>query len=255
MSVKMKTAIHAGKHTVGMFLSEIAHPNLIRLMQAAGAEFVVVDCEHGYFDYSQVAAIAAVASGIDFPMIVRMPGLSRECVQKYLDAGVDGVWVPMLETAEQARELVRLGKYAPLGQRGISTMRPHSNYAPGKLTEYTKKANDRTMLFAQIETRKGAENAEEIAAVKGLDGIFIGPNDLACDLGCTGDFNTPVMEETIAHILSAAKAHGMPCGIVASNPEFLKKWAARGMTMFSCDSELGLLKKGIQSMLSCVGLT
>ena len=255
MSAELKTKLREGKNVVGMFLSEIAHPNLVRLMQAAGAEFVIVDCEHGYFDYAQVAAIAAVASGIGFPMIVRMPCLSREPVQKYLDAGADGVWVPMLETREQAEELVRLGKYAPMGQRGISTMRPHSNYAPGKLTEYIGKANERTMLFAQIETRRGAENAGAIAAVEGLDGVFVGPNDLACDLGCTGDFNTPVMERTIGSVLEAVRKAGKPCGIVASNPEFLRRWAARGMTMFSCDSELGLLKKGIQNMVASVGLS
>ncbi len=255
MSAELKTKLREGKNVVGMFLSEIAHPNLVRLMQAAGAEFVIVDCEHGYFDYAQVAAIAAVASGIGFPMIVRMPCLSREPVQKYLDAGADGVWVPMLETREQAEELVRLGKYAPMGQRGISTMRPHSNYAPGKLTEYIGKANERTMLFAQIETRRGAENAGAIAAVEGLDGVFVGPNDLACDLGCTGDFNTPVMERTIGSVLEAVRKVGKPCGIVASNPEFLRRWAARGMTMFSCDSELGLLKKGIQNMVASVGLS
>ena len=255
MSAELKTKRREGKNVVGMFLSEIAHPNLVRLMQAAGAEFVIVDCEHGYFDYAQVAAIAAVASGIGFPMIVRMPCLSREPVQKYLDAGADGVWVPMLETREQAEELVRLGKYAPMGQRGISTMRPHSNYAPGKLTEYIGKANERTMLFAQIETRRGAENAGAIAAVEGLDGVFVGPNDLACDLGCTGDFNTPVMERTIGSVLEAVRKAGKPCGIVASNPEFLRRWAARGMTMFSCDSELGLLKKGVQNMVASVGLS
>ena len=255
MSAELKTKLREGKNVVGMFLSEIAHPNLVRLMQAAGAEFVIVDCEHGYFDYAQVAAIAAVASGIGFPMIVRMPCLSREPVQKYLDAGADGVWVPMLETREQAEELVRLGKYAPMGQRGISTMRPHSNYAPGKLTEYIGKANERTMLYAQIETRRGAENAGAIAAVEGLDGVFVGPNDLACDLGCTGDFNTPVMERTIGSVLEAVRKAGKPCGIVASNPEFLRRWAARGMTMFSCDSELGLLKKGIQNMVASVGLS
>ena len=159
MQSTMKADIRAGRTVLGMFLSEIAHPNLIRLMKAAGAQFVVVDCEHGYFDYSQVAAIAAVASGIDFPMIVRMPSLQREHVQKYLDAGAEGVWVPMLETREQAEELVRLSKYAPLGQRGISTMRPHSDYAPGKLTEYMEKANGHTMAFAQIETRRAVENA------------------------------------------------------------------------------------------------
>ncbi len=255
MQSSMKAEISAGKTIVGMFLSEIAHPNLIRLMKAAGAQFVVVDCEHGYFDYSQVAAIAAVASGIGFPMIVRMPCLTRENVQKYLDSGVEGVWVPMLETREEAEELVRLSKYAPMGERGISTMRPHSDYAPGKLTEYMEKANGRTMCFAQIESRRAVENIDEIAAVEGLDGLFIGPNDMACDMGCTGQFETPEMEAAIGRVLNAAKKHGKPCGIVASNPDFLRKWAARGMTMFSCDSELGLLKKGIQNMLDRVGLT
>ena len=248
----MKSEIREGKTVLGMFLSEIAHPNLIRVMQAAGADFVVVDCEHGYFDYSQVAAIAAVGSGFGFPVIVRIPSLKREYIQKYLDAGVDGVWVPMLETREQAEELVKFSKYSPMGKRGISTMRPHSDYNPGKLTEYTEKANARTMCFAQIETRKGAENAHEIATVPGLDGIFIGPNDMADDLGCMGDFNTPVMEETLQLIVDACKESGIPCGIVASNPEFLRKWAGRGMTMFSCDSELGLLKKGIQAMIKQV---
>lgn len=244
----MKERIHQGGMVLGAFLSEIAAPNLTRLMQAAGLDFVIVDCEHGYFDYSQVAAIAAVGSGVGFPVIVRVPQITRECVQKYLDAGVDGLLVPMLETPEQARQLVRFGKYAPEGARGISTMRPHSNYNPGKLTEYTVRANRRTMFFAQIETHTGVANAAEIAAVPGLDGMFVGPNDLACDLGCTGQFNTPEMEEAIAQVVGAGRQAGKPTGIIASNPAFLRHWQQKGMTMFSCDSELGLLKKGIQAM-------
>ena len=247
--MNMKSKLTAKEVLRGMFLSEIAAPNLMRLMQAAGVDFTIVDCEHGYFDFSQVAAIAAVGNGIGFPVIVRVPHISRDCIQKYLDAGVDGLLVPMLETEEQARELVRLGKYAPLGARGISTMRPHSNYNPGKLTDYMQKANDRVMLFAQIETAKGVGNIDKICAVNGLDGVFIGPNDLACDLGHTGDFNTPDMEAAIGTVLNAANVHGLPSGIIASNPAFLKKWEAAGMRMFSCDSELGLLKKGIQAML------
>ena len=245
----MKETIQAGGAVLGAFLSEIGAPNLVRLMQAAGLDFVIVDCEHGYFDYSQVAAIASVANGIQFPVIVRIPQISRECIQKYLDAGVDGILVPMLETEEQARALVHLSKYAPLGARGISTMRPHSNYNPGKLAEYTRKANGRTMLFAQIETRLGVSNAEKIAAVAGIDGLLIGPNDLACDLGHMGQFHTPDMEEAIGQVLQAAKDNGLPCGIIASDTAFLRMWRQRGMTIFSCDSELGLLKKGIQGMV------
>lgn len=233
---------------LGMFLSEIAAPNLIRVMQASSIDFVIVDCEHGYFDYSQIAAIAAVANGIGFPIIVRIPQISREHVQKYLDAGVDGLLVPMLETPEQAKMLVKLAKYAPVGCRGISTMRPHSNYAPGDLKIYTQRANERIMLFAQIESRAGVENAREIAGVKGLDGIFIGPNDLACDLGHMGEFNTEQMDLAISRILAAAQTYKLPCGIISSNSTFLRKWIEKGMTMLSCDSELGLLKKGIMEM-------
>ncbi|WP_303150531.1 HpcH/HpaI aldolase/citrate lyase family protein [uncultured Cloacibacillus sp.] len=248
----MKEKIHNGETVVGMFLSEIAAPNLIRLMQVAGVDFVVVDCEHGYFDYSQVAAIASVANGINFPIIVRIPEISRSCIQKYLDAGVDGIWVPMIRTAEQVKKLIEFGKYYPDGMRGISTMRPHSNYAPGKLVDYVKAANKRTMFFVQIENRDAVNNIEEIVDVKDLDGIFIGPNDLACDLGHLGNFDTPDMDDAILKVIKTAQKKNIPVGMVASNPEYLRKWAQAGMTMFSCDSELGLLKKGIQQMLSKV---
>ncbi len=234
---------------VGAFLSEIGAPNLIRLMQASGLDYVIVDCEHGYFDFSQVAAIAAVGNGIGFPIVVRVPNVSRDCIQKYLDAGVDGILVPMLETVEQAKALVHFGKYMPEGGRGISTMRPHSNYNPGKLTEYMEKANKGIMLFAQIETKLGVENAEKIAAINGIDALLVGPNDLACDLGTVGDFQTPEIQECFKKVVAACEKAGKPSGIIASDVKFLRECEALGMTLFSCNSELGLLKSGIQSML------
>lgn len=245
----MKNNIRAGKELTGMFLSEIAAPNLLRLMKAAGVDFVIVDCEHGYFDYSQVAAIAAVGNGIGFPVIVRVPALTREPVQKYLDAGVDGLLVPMLETPEMARQLVLLSKYAPEGKRGISTMRPHSNYNPGKLTEYTAAANGRILLFAQIESKRGVDNIGEIVRVPGIDGVLMGPNDLACDLGKMGDFSTPEIRACIDRVIGAAKEAGIPSGIITSSADLIRECRLKGMTLFSCDSELGLLKKGIAEML------
>lgn len=218
-------------------------------MQASGLDYVIVDCEHGYFDYAQVAAIAAVGNGIGFPVIVRVPFVGREPIQKYMDAGVDGILVPDLETREQAELLVQYGKYAPEGRRGISTMRPHSNYNPGKLTEYTAAANGRTMLFAQIESRTGVNNIAEITSVPGIDGVIIGPNDMACDLGTMGNFDTPEMEECINAVIVSAKRAGIPSGIITSKTDFIKRCRKKGMTLFSCDSELGLLKKGIQAML------
>ncbi|MCI9163794.1 MAG: hypothetical protein HFG59_11185 [Lachnospiraceae bacterium] len=244
----MKQRIRAGEELTGMFLSEVAAPNLLRLMQAAGLDYVIIDCEHGSFDYSQVSALAAVGNGIHFPVIIRIPSASRECIQKYLDAGADGLLLPMTESAEQVQKMVRYGLYAPEGKRGISTMRPHSNYNPGRLAEYTKKANDRVMLFVQIETKKGVEGIGEILKVPGVDGVWIGPNDLACDLGGIGDFSVPGMEESIERVIAAAKACRLPCGIISSKADMIRKYREKGMTMFSCDSEMGLLKKGILAM-------
>lgn len=247
--MSFKEDIKNGKKVTGMFLSEIAHPNLIRLMKVAGVDFVVIDCEHGYFDYSQVAAIAAVGSGINFPVIVRIPEISRGCIQKYLDSGVSGVWAPDVKTVEMAQLLVEYAKYEPIGKRGISTMRPHSDYNPGKLTDYIKIANEKTMVFLQIESREGANNLNGMLQSKAIDGVFVGPNDMACDLGHTGDFTTSDMEECIESVVCACKQHDVPCGIVASDAKYLQHWAEKGMSMFSCNSELGLLKKGIQQML------
>ena len=151
----MRQRIRAGEELTGMFLSEVAAPNLLRLMQAAGLDYVIVDCEHGSFDYSQVSALAAVANGIRFPMIVRIPSADRECIQKYLDAGADGLLVPMTESVKQAEQLVRFGRYAPEGKRGISTMRPHSNYNPGVLTEYTSRPMSVSCFLSRLRRKEG----------------------------------------------------------------------------------------------------
>lgn len=236
------------RSNLGMFLSEIAAPNLIRLMQAAGLDYVIVDCEHGSFDFAQVAAIAAVANGIGFPIIVRVPNISREYIQKYLDMGVDGILVPMLETIEQARDLVRFGKYRPEGARGISTMRSHSNYNPENLITYMQKANRSVMLFAQIETKLGVENVTEIAKVDGINGLFIGPNDLSCDLDCIENFHAPQMQKAIKKVIKACNNVGKVSGIITSDIEFLRHCEKMGMCVLSCNSELGLLKNAMQSM-------
>ena len=252
--MSFKRDIKAGRKVTGIFLSEIAHPNLVRLTRVAGADFMVIDCEHGYFDYSQVASIAAIGTTTNFPIIVRIPEIDRGCIQKYLDSGVEGIWAPDVRTVEMAKALVTFSKYEPLGKRGISTMRPHSEYNPGKLTDYIRKANDTTMVFLQIESREGANNLDSMLDIAGIDGVFVGPNDMACDLGHTGNFNTPDMEECIEDVVRTCKNHSMPCGIVASNPDYLRHWAEKGMTMFSCNSEIGLLKKGIQQMLKDTNL-
>ena len=228
---------------IGTMLSEVANPNMLRVFRAAGFAFVIVDCEHGYFSLPQVAGLAAVANGMSFPLIVRIPGVERECILKYLDSGVDGILIPMMDTAETMRSAVAFAKYQPLGKRGISVTRAHSEYTPGPLAGYLERSNRRTMVFAQIETAEGVANAGEIAGVDGLDGLFIGPNDLAADLGSLGRFDTDEVVMAMNRVIAACRAAGKPTGCISSDTGFLRRCMDMGMTLVSCNSEVGMVLK------------
>lgn len=239
----LKQRIKQGETVVGTMLSEISTANVVRVMKTAGFEFIIVDCEHGYFDFSQLANIISVACGFDMPIIVRIPTIERGFITKVLDMGGLGILVPMVSTVEDARKVVELAKYPPLGLRGVSTTRAHTNYNPPPLEEYIKIANERTIVFTQIETREGVSNAEGIAAVDGVDGLIVGPNDLATNQGWAGHLETPQMDASVRKVITAAKNCGKASGIIDSHVDFLKKWQAQGMNVFSCSSEIGMMMK------------
>lgn len=243
----IKKKMNNGEIVFGMMLSEVATPNTVRIMDAAGYEFMIVDCEHGYFDFSQLANLASVGNGLNMTMLVRIPAIAKEFVAKCLDMSMDGVLVPMVNTAEDAKKIVQLVKYPPMGTRGISTTRAHTNYAPPALDEYIKNANQRTIIMVQIESRQAVENVDEIAAVDGIDALMVGPNDMAVDFGTPGKLETPEMEAAIFKVIEASKKAGKPCGIIDSHVPFLRKWRDRGMNIFSCGSEVGMIMSSAKS--------
>jgi 2-dehydro-3-deoxyglucarate aldolase/4-hydroxy-2-oxoheptanedioate aldolase len=237
---------------VGCFVSEFTSPNILRVLKVGGVEFFIVDAEHGAFDISHISAFSAVANGLGIPIFIRVPGLERDFSQKSLDAGADGIVFPMVSTAEDAALAVRLTKYPPLGARGASAMRPHSEYDPGKLGPYMEKANSRVSTFVQIETAKGVENAESIANTPGIDAVFVGPNDLSIDLGKPGDSSSPEVRDAISRVVRAANRAGKPSGIITSNVDFILWCKAEGMKILSCNSEVGLMLNGAKAMVAAL---
>lgn len=245
----LKERINKNEVVLGTMLSEVYTPNVVRVIKAGGMEFIIIDSEHGYFDYSQIANIVAVCNGFDIPIIVRVPNIDRASITKVLDMGVDGLLIPMVNTALDAENVVNYAKYAPLGARGISTTRAHTNYEPPKLSEYIEHANNKTIILAQIETKQALLNADKIIEVEGIDALIIGPNDLAIDLGTPGDFETASMEKSIETVVASARKAKKPCGIVASNIGFLHKCKDMGMTIFSCNSEVGMIKSASKKIV------
>lgn len=240
----LKQKLENREDVLSTMISEITSANLPRMLKQSGFDFVIIDCEHGPFDFSQLAAMMAVSNSIDLKTLVRIPLITREWITKVLDMGADGLLIPMVSTRQDAEKIVSLAKYAPLGQRGLSTMRAHTGYVPPKLADYMETANARTILLAQIETRQGVDNAEAIAAVPGIDALVIGPSDLSADLGHPGESNCAEMKEAVARVCEAAIKMGKSCGTVSTNVEYLSYGRQQGMNLFNMGSELGMIING-----------
>ena len=238
-------------YRAGIMINEIPFSNLPVLFRQCGLDFYIIDGEHGSFDYREfygMVCSARLIGGIE--TIVRLPSNARKDIIKLMDMGADSLLLPMTNCAEDIRRVVKYAKYSPVGERGISTMRAHTLYAPPPLAEYMRSANERTRVYAQIETAEGVENIDEILSVEGVAGFFMGPNDLSDAYGCLTDGAAPQIMRAIEKTAESAKKHGKASGIITGNAAYIRKAKASGMTMFSKGSELSLLAEGLRKTVS-----
>jgi len=227
---------------MGVMLSEMTFPNYPVIFKNCGLDFFIIDNEHGAFDYSAVSALLMNSRLSGFNSIIRLGSNSRDSIIKFADAGTDGFLLPMTDCAEDIKKVVEYAKYMPIGKRGISTTRAHTLYNPPELNEYMSAANERIKVYAQIETKMGVENIKEILNIEGVDGVFIGPNDLSADLGCIGDIK-PVLDciETVA---DAVRKAGKVWGVITQNSKIISFSKENDVNMISYGSELNMIKDG-----------
>ena len=154
----------------------------------------------------------------------------------------------MVKDADDAKRLVGFGKYQPTGNRGLSINRAHSRYAPGDMNEYLAAANRRVRLYAQIELVSALEDVERIAAVDGIDGIFVGPTDLSMALGVFNRLDSPVLLDACRRVAEAAGAAGKVSGIITGNAGLIIACRAFGMSVFCMGSETRLLSSGLSNI-------
>lgn len=240
----LKERLRNGEQVLGTMVTTFASPDIAKILQVCGFDFLIVDCEHGSFTTREVANIIAVARGIGMPALVRIPEMRREHALKFMEMGASGLLLPNTESAEQAKMLVDCTKYAPLGHRGVSLSRPHTDFMKVSGATYMPQANDETILMCQIESRKGVENVEEIIAVEGIDVAFIGPNDMSQDYGILGQFEHPEIVAAFEKIVAAAQANGKWAGAHFGGAAPLKPWLKKGMQINMWNSDNGLLALG-----------
>lgn len=245
----LKQRLKIGEQVLGTMITTFASPDIAKIVYNAGFDFMMVDCEHGAFTTREVANIIAEARGIAFPVLVRIPEMRREHALKFMEMGASGLLLPNTESVEQARMLVDCAKYMPLGHRGVSLSRPHTDFV--KVSDgqtYMREANENTLLLCQIESRLGVEKIDEIMGVEGIDAALIGPNDMTQDYSILDHFFDPEIVAAFKKVIAAAARHGKWSGVHFGAAENLKPWLERGMTLNMCSSDCGLLLQGAKAM-------
>lgn len=230
----------------GTMLSEIPFDNFPVIAKNCGLDFFIIDNEHGGFDYSAILRLATISSLASIRAVARIGDSSRSHITKLADMGIRAFLLPMTNTAGDIQKVVEYAKYPPLGKRGVSTTRAHTLYNPPSLSEYMPKANSEMKIYAQIETVLGVENVEDILKVPGVDGIFIGPNDLSVDIGCADD-KTPVYDY-IKKASDAANSAGKVWGIITTDKKLIDFSILHGAGMISVGSELNMLINGCKKI-------
>ncbi|KAK8090044.1 HpcH/HpaI aldolase/citrate lyase family protein [Apiospora hydei] len=206
------------------------------LARSDGIDWVMVDCEHGNIDDAAMhEAVPAIASCGVSPL-VRLPDMQGWMIKRALDAGAHGILIPLLRSAEEARKVVAAAKFPPVGQRGLGSPFAMERFTPvPTMTEYLQTANDSLLTMVQIETKEALEAVEEIAAVPGVDLLFVGPFDLGNNIGLPilDGVMEPGLEEAIDRILAVAHVAGKKAAFFATSGPQAKKYADKGFDMIS----------------------
>jgi 2-keto-3-deoxy-L-rhamnonate aldolase RhmA len=197
---------------VGHFVVEFCTPGIGHIMKSAGCDFVLFDMEHSGFGFETVKSGIRYMQAADLPAIVRVPSKAYHHIARACDMGAEGVMLPMVGSAAEARKILDCMKYYPDGARGVALQVAHDDYRPGPVPQKLAAANKRTTFFAQIETADGVKNADAIAAVPGVDCLWVGHFDLSVSLGIPGEFDSPKFAKAIERVIAATRKHGKALG-------------------------------------------
>ncbi|MFM2480745.1 2-dehydro-3-deoxyglucarate aldolase [Celerinatantimonas sp. YJH-8] len=235
----LRQKLQAKERLIGCW-SALANPISTEILGLAGFDWILLDVEHSTNDYSDlIPQLMALKNSPSTP-IVRPQANRPEIIKKLLDIGFYNFLIPYVEDAEQAQLAVSATRYPPLGIRGVSVA--HRSNQFGTITDYFEKINDSISVIVQIESQKGVDNVQEIAAIEGIDGIFIGPADLSASLGHLGNPGHPDVQKTIRYVFDQAAKAGKTSGILAPNREDALRYLEWGANFVGVGSDLGLFK-------------
>ena len=253
MENKLRIMLEKGERPFGTFF-ELGGANVAEALGQTGLDYIIIDNEHGPFDVeSSVESIRACESSGLTP-ICRVREISRPAVLKLLDQGAAGLIVPCVDTVEQVHKLVEYAKYAPVGRRGFSGSRKdrwgYAYPATMSIEEQMAFWNRETLLIPQCETMGCLEHIEEVAAIPGVDGIFVGPFDLSISMGIPGQFQNPDFLKALERILAACKAAGKFTMIFTGRLDWVADYYHMGFDTVAYSMDCAMMVNGFRNAVA-----
>lgn len=222
-------------------------PVAAEIMAGSGLDWVLIDMEHAPNGLESVLAQLHAVSAYPVTAGVRIPSADPVVIKQVLDLGVQTLLVPMISTADEARAVAEAVQYPPAGRRGVGSALARSARW-NRVDGYLRDAAEHVAVYVQIETAEGVDNAAEIAATPGIDGVFVGPADLAASMGLLGQQTHPEVVAAVKRVFEAAAAVGRPCGVNAFDPAAARAYAEAGARFLLVGADVALLARASEAL-------
>ena len=234
--------LRAGKLAIGVGLRQARTVDVAQIMKTAGFDWLFIDCEHNSMDTDMAAQIASASLAVGITPIVRVAGKEHWFSSRMLDNGAQGIVVPHVDTAIEAKRVADACRFPPIGHRSMGGGLQQIGFATMPVGEAAKIVNEETLVVVMLESPQGIANCEEIAAVKGIDALLIGTNDLCFEMGIPGQFNDPKVVEAYKKVIAACKKHGKFPGMGGMyTSELLERHINMGVQLILSGSDFSLL--------------
>ena len=245
-----RTAVAEHRIPLGHMVWEFGTRGIAKIVEAAGADFVLLDMEHSAFDGERIADLLGWFQATRVAPIVRVPQRLYHFLARAMDAGALGAMVANVENAEQARDIVNAVKYAPEGRRGVGFGTAHTGYVAPDPVTYMREANANTTVICMIESPAGVHNVEAIAETAGVDVLWVGHFDLTQAMGIPAQFDHPAFLETLRKVVAAANAAGKVAGINPGTQEQARDWMRLGFRAISWSNDVTVYRAGLASAIA-----
>ena len=241
-----KRALAAGKQQIGLWLS-LTSPVATEIVAGAGYDWVLIDMEHSANDLPEVAHHLHACEGGTAEPVVRVPWNEPVLVKRLLDLGARSLLFPFVQSAAEAKRAVEATRYPPRGIRGVAVATRANRY--GRVPDYQKRADGEICVLVQVETRQAMADIEAMAAIDGIDGIFIGPSDLAASLGHTGNPQHPDVQGAIMEAGARIRKAGKAAGYLSGRDDEIRKTLDAGFGFVAIGSDVALLARNAEALV------